>query len=91
MKLEFQKTINVNISDKFYGIIEASTRTYNGVYEIIVDKINWNEEYIVFDIEQPCQQVMVYFYDFDKYVFNTKEEANQMYEKMYTVEGLTEY
>lgn len=48
MKLVYDKQINIDIGQEFYGIIASSNSTYNGIYHIIVDDIDWNTEEIIF-------------------------------------------
>lgn len=95
MKFEYEviTKCNIEVGQKLYGIIGASTRTYNGVDEIIVDEIDYNKEIVVFSIEQPCQFVECSFYNMSRYVFETKEEANNMYcsNDFNFGEGLWEY
>lgn len=76
MQLEIVKSINISEGDKLYGIIGSSIKTYEGVYEIKVETIDWNDECVIFTIEQPCSRVRANFDDFEYYIFKTKEEAD---------------
>lgn len=49
--------------------------TYNGVFPIIVDDIDYNLEEIIFKIDQPCGYVYCTFSEMEKFVFETEEEA----------------
>lgn len=92
--MDFKYNIKCNIKEgqKLYGIIANSICTYGGVYEIIVDEILYDKQIVVFDIDQPCGQVMSSFKMMKKYVFETEEEANNVYKTMqYTQDGLLEY
>jgi hypothetical protein len=82
MKLEIVKSINISEDDKLYGIIGVSRRTYEGVYEIEVETIDWSNECVIFTIEQPCRRVRANFDDFEYYIFKTKEEADNAYKNI---------
>lgn len=82
MKFEYKKEINVSVGQMLYGIIEVSSYTYDGVYPITVTRINWNEETVVFKIEQPCAYVECPFYQMDKYVFESEKEAEEQYKTL---------
>ena len=92
--MDFKYNIKCNIKEdqKLDGIIANSICTYGGVYEIIVEEILYDKQIVVFDIDQPCGQVMSSFKMMKKYVFETEEEANNVYKTMqYTQDGLLEY
>lgn len=95
MKFEYEiiTKCNIKVGQKLYGIIECSTRTYDGIYEIIVDEIDYDGYRVIFKIEQPCQYVQCSFYNMDKYVFETKEKAENEYnsDNFNFGEGLYEY
>lgn len=76
MNFKYKVETNIKVGQKLYGIIACSPSTYEGVYEIIVSAIYFDDGgEIVFDIEQPCGQVSADFSDMKKYVFETREEA----------------
>ena len=62
MNFIYEIKSNIEVGQKLYGIIEGSTYTYDGVYEIIVNEIDYNRKIVVFDIDQPCKQVACDFY-----------------------------
>lgn len=75
MKFTYKKESNIKIGQVLYGIVEVSTRTYDGVYEVTVYGIDWNNEIVIFTIDQPCGYVECSFYDMNTCVFETREEA----------------
>lgn len=78
MKFEYKAETNIKVGQKLYGIIACSSSTYEGVYEIVVAAIYFDDGgEIVFDIDQPCGQVMASFGDMSRFVFETKEEAER--------------
>jgi hypothetical protein len=91
MNFIYSKEINIEIGQTLYGIIAFSTRTYDGVYPIVVDWIDWNNEEIVFKIDQPCQYVSASFYKMQRYVFESEEKANIASDTIEFGEGLYEY
>lgn len=91
MKLVYNKQINIDIGQEFYGIIAGSRSTYNGIYHVKVDDIDWNEEEIIFSVDQPCEYVFCYFEEFDKYVFDSEKEARENLEELDIDEGMFEY
>ena len=82
---------NIEVGQKLYGIIEGSIYTYDGVYEIVVNEIDYNRKIVVFDIDQPCKQVACDFYEMEHYVFETEDEANAAFEKIEWANGLRDY
>lgn len=82
---------NIEIGQKLYGIVEGSIYTYDGVYEITVNKIDYNRKVVVFDIDQPCGQVVCDFYEIEYYVFETEDEANTACENVEWGNGLRDY
>jgi len=91
VKLKYSKKINIEIGQTLYGIISVSRRTYDGVYPIVVDEIDWNNEEVIFKIEQPCEFVSCNFDEFEKYVFGNYEEAKSKEKELSFGEGLFEY
>lgn len=91
MKLIYSKEINIEVGQEFYGIIADSNRTYGGIYSIKVDDIDWNNEEIIFKVDQPCDYVSCYFIEFDMYVFNSIQEAEEAIKKLDHREGLFEW
>lgn len=88
MKFEYKAETNVEISQNLYGIIACSSSTHEGVYEIVVAAIYFDDGgEIVFDIDQPCGQVSADFDDMNKYVFETKEEAENQLENVNVFDG----
>lgn len=90
MKLVYNKEINIEIGQEFYGIIAMSSRTYDGIYPVKVDDIDWNTEEIIFKVDQPCQCVSCYFEEFDRYVFVSEQEAQKAKQDLDYGEGMHE-
>ena len=57
MNFIYSKETNIKFGQTLYGIIAVSCGTYDGVYPIVVDEIDWNHEEVVFTIDQPCGTV----------------------------------
>lgn len=91
MKLVYSKEINIEIGQEFYGIIAVSNRTYDGIYPVKVDDIDWNMEEIIFKVDQPCQYVSCYFNEFDRYVFPSEKEAQESKQDLDYDEGMYEW
>lgn len=88
MDFKYKTEVNVEVGQKLYGIITCSPSTYEGVYEIKVVAIYFDDYgEIVFDIDQPCGQVSVDFGDMSKYVFETKEEAEKQLKSVNVFDG----
>ena len=88
MNLKYKTETNVEVGQKLYGIITCSQSTYEGVYEIEVSAIYFDDGgEIVFDIDQPCGQVSADFRDMSKYVFETKEEAEKQLKSVNVFNG----
>ena len=79
MEFKYKKEANIKVGQRLYGIIAVSTRTYDGVYPVTVDEIDWNEEQIIFEVNQPCQYVSCSFNDINSFVFESEEEAEKRY------------
>lgn len=75
MKFEYKKEANIEVGQRLYGIIAVTTYTYDGVYPMTVEEILWDEEEVIFKVDQPCQYVSCSFYEMEDYVFKTEEEA----------------
>lgn len=82
---------NIEVGQKLYGIVDGSIYTYDGVYEIIVNEIDYNRKIVVFDIDQPCKQVACDFDEMKDYVFESEDEANTAFENMEYTNGLRDY
>ena len=91
MRLVYSKEIYIDVGQEFYGIIGVSNRTYGGVYSVKVDDIDWNDEEIIFKVDQPCGYVSCYFNEFDKYVFDSEKEAEEAIKKLDLREGMFEW
>ena len=76
MKFEYEKKTNVKIGQKLYGIVAVSIYTYDGVYPITVDTIDYNYEEVIFKIDQPCKLVSCGFNEMEEFVFESREEAD---------------
>lgn len=88
MKFEFEKKTNIRIGQTLYGIVEVSIYTYDGVYPIMVRDIDYNNEKVIFSIDQPCQYVSCSFKEMTDFVFETKEEAEHKMRSLEFGEGL---
>ena len=84
----YNKEINIEIGQELYGIIAASSRTYDGIYPIKVYDIDWNTEEIIFKIDQPCKYVSCDFEEFDRYVFVSEKEAQKVKRHLDYDEGM---
>ena len=91
MNAYFKKETNIEVGQKLFGIIASSIYTYDGVYPIVVSDIDWDDDEVVFDIDQPCGQVFCTFEEMSKYVFETEEEANAAKTNLCLDEGLYNY
>ena len=77
MNFVYEIKSNIEVGEKLYGIVEGSIYTYDGVYEIVVNEIDYNRKIVVFDIDQPCKQVACDFYEMEHYVFETEDDARE--------------
>ena len=75
MKFTYKKETNLEIGQKLYGIIAVSIYTYDGVHPVTVYEIDYNNEEVIFEVEQPCRYVSCTFREMEDYVFESKEEA----------------
>lgn len=88
MKLVYKKEINIETGQEFYGIIAVTSKTYDGVHSVKVDDVDWNNEEIIFEVDQPCRYVSCYFREFEKYVFDSEKEAEEAIRKLDFGEGM---
>lgn len=91
MKLVYNKEINIEIGQEFYGIIGVSNRTYDDICPIVVYDIDWNTEEIIFKVDQPCQFVSCYFEEFNRYVFVSEQDAQDVKQGLDYGEGMFEW
>ena len=91
MNFIYEIKSNIEVGQKLYGIVEGSIYTCDGVYEIIVNEIDYNRKIVIFDIEQPCKQVACDFHEMEHYVFETEDDANAAFEKIEWANGLRDY
>ena len=91
MEFKYKKETNLKRGQKLYGIIAVSTRTYDGVYPIIVDRIDYNNEEVIFEIDQPCGYVSCSFSEMNDYVFESEAEAQAKMDNLEFGAGLYEY
>lgn len=82
---------NIEVGQKLYGIVEGSIYTWEGVYEITVDEIDYNRKLVVFNIDQPCGKVACDFNEMKLYVFETAEEARISSKEVRWENGLRDY
>lgn len=75
MIFNYKKEANIQVGQELYGIIAVSRYTYDGVYPVRVEKIDYTNEEVIFTVEQPCGVVSCTFAEMRYYVFETKEEA----------------
>ena len=78
MKFEYQKSANIEEGQKLFGIIAPSIYTYDGVYPLMVSTIDYNEEEVIFVVDQPCGNVKCSFHEMAFLVFESEEEAELM-------------
>lgn len=76
MNFTYKKEANIEVGQKLYGIIAVSRMTYDGMYPVIVDRILWDDEEVVFKVDQSCGYVSCMFDEMEDYVFESEEEAN---------------
>lgn len=88
MNFKYKAETNIKIGQKLYGIIACSPSTYEGVYEITVAAIYFDDGgEVIFDIDQPCVQVSADFSDMSSYVFETREEAEKQLKNINVFNG----
>ena len=88
MEFTFKKETNIEIGQEFYGIIGVSDRTNDGVHAVTVCKIDWNNEEVVFKVDQACGIVSCAFNKMNDYVFETKKEAKSKAKTFASGEGM---
>ena len=91
MKFTYIKETNLKIGQQLYGIIAVSTVTYDGVYPIVVHEIDFNNEEIIFEVDQPCRYVICAFIEVERYVFETEKEASEAKPNLPFGDGLVFY
>lgn len=91
MNFTYTKESNLTIGQKLFGIIAVSRYTYDGVHPITVDCIDYNNECIIFQVDQPCRQVFCSFSEVESFVFETEEEAKNQIPNLEFGEGLNAY
>ncbi|GEM_PF-5827757 len=91
MRAFFNKETNIVVDQELYGIIAVSTRTYDGVYKVVVSYIDWDKEIVIFDVDQPCRNVYCFFSDFSRYVHENGEDAEAALKTLDFGEGLNDY
>ena len=88
MKFEYKKETNIKEGQKLFGIVAVSIYTYDGVYPVTVYDIDYNEENVIFKVDQPCGYVSCSFRDMEYYVFESEEEAENMQSGLEFGDGL---
>lgn len=91
MEFKYKKETNIEVGQKLYGIIAVSTCTYDGVYPIIVDRIDYNNEEVIFKIDQPCGYVTCSFMGMEDFVFESEAEAKNEMSNLEFGAGLYKY
>ena len=91
MNFTYKVECNISIGQKLYGIIAVSRYTYDGVYPIIVNAIDYNNECVIFRVDQPCGYVFCSFDEMKEYVFETWEEAENAIDNIEFGAGLQSY
>lgn len=77
MKFEFKKDCSLKEGQQLWGIVAVSIYTYDGVQPVTVHDIDYNEEEIIFKVDQPCGLVACTFEEITELVWKTKEEAEK--------------
>lgn len=91
MKFEYEKKSNIKVGQKLYGIVGVSLYTHDGVYPITVYDIDYNEEEVIFLVDQPCRYVSCHFSEVECFVFESEEEAKNKMNSMRFGIGLQAY
>lgn len=91
MKFSYKKECSLKVGQELYGIIAMSIYTYEGVFPVVVDEIDYNREEIIFEVKQPCRYVSCSFYEIERFVFESEEEANNRSLHLSIDEGLHAY
>jgi len=88
MNFTYKKETNLTIGQKLYGIIAVSRYTYDGIHTVTVHDIDYNNECVIFKVDQPCGYVFCSFDEMKYYVFETEEEAKTRTHSLEFGEGL---
>ena len=91
MNFTYKVECNINIGQNLYGIIAVSRYTYDGIYPIIVNAIDYNNECVIFRVDQLCGYVFCSFDEMEYLVFETEDEAKQAIENIEFGNGLQSY
>ena len=91
MKFEYKKETNIKEGQKLFGIIAVSSCAYDGVHPITVYDIDYNNEEVIFEVDQPCRYVSASFRDMEYLVFESEEEARSMESTIEFGDGLFAY
>lgn len=91
MKFKYKKETNLEIGQELYGIIEVSIYTYDGVHPITVYEVDYNNDEVIFKVDQPCEYVACSFRNMENLVFESKEEAEEVKSKLDFGKGLYAY
>lgn len=91
MRFEYKKEANIKGGQKLFGIIAVSCCTYDGIYPITVYDIDYNNEEVIFEVDQPCEYVSCSFSEMEYLVFESEEEAKTMKSKLKFEDGLYAY
>ena len=75
MKFAYKKEANIKEGQKLFGIIAVSRYTYDGVHPMVVYDINYNDEEVIFKVDQPCGFVSCSFREMEYLVFESEEGA----------------
>ena len=91
MNFTYTKNCNIKEGDKLFGIIAVSIYTYDGIHPVTVHDIDYNEEEVIFEVDQPCRLVACTFEEMSELVWKTKEEAEKAKKLMEFGIGLYPY
>ena len=75
MDFIYAKNANITVGQVLYGIICVSRYTYDGIFPVKVYEIDYNNEEVVFEVDQPCQYVSCSFQEMNDFVFESRETA----------------
>lgn len=82
MEFTYKKETNLKIGQRLYGIIGCSIYTQDGVHPIVVGHIDFNNEEVIFETEQPCGYMACEFGNMKRFVFESMEEAESAKSKL---------
>lgn len=91
MNFTYKKETNVKIGQKLYGIISMALHTCNDIYPITIDYIDYNDDLVIFTIDQPCKFISCGIEDMKQYVFESEEEARNAIDDLDSDEGIYAY